>query len=237
MSGISGVGGNGMNSNMIKLLNQMTGKDKSSKGNSQTDSSFQISSSMSTPSIGGGQLGTTYADGRFTAKTHGSSMGYGANSISIPPFKGLTKGEAQITEEELREQIIKLAEESAAKGEGPNDKGNELRELIEKYICTVSPDRKGMLDEATKGKTFPDVNGVLAEIVDNKTGLPIANYQPDQGWAYYGTQEERDAARPWNELYHAAFFKDDSPYYSPESFPDSQSKSNQSAMKDIDFIA
>lgn len=245
MSGISGVGGSGMNSNMIKLLNQITSKGKSSKNNSteKSNESFQISTSTTAPSMGVSSS-HSYAAGRFTAKTHGSSMGFSANSITIPSFDGLTKGESQITAEELRDQLINLAEESAAKGEAYSDTLPQVADLIEKYICAFSPDRKGMLDEATNGKSFPDINGILAEITDNSNGLPIANYQPNQGWSTFWTQDERDAAHPFFDIYRSAFFGEDIP--DVPSAPSSSgsttgSTSGGSAYKpnkpNLDFIA
>ncbi|MDR2554373.1 MAG: hypothetical protein LBC64_02995 [Fibromonadaceae bacterium] len=97
-------------------------------------------------------------------------------NIKLPNFKkaeingAYTKTESSMSDEELKEAIVKTAKEDAAKGEFQTTKA--FLDLKKEYISSVSPDREGIITNSTK-KIFDNKNTAKFKNEKIKTLLEI----------------------------------------------------------------
>lgn len=205
MSGINGMSAD----NMLQLFQSLNG----GKGGSKTsvNASASISTSTSSPSaiVSLGSGGKASQGNYVFQNLIPSSYQSNAPRASIPEYTGLTKGESKISKEELREAIIKMAQEDRARSSTKPSGQEGLNELIDQYICYASPDRAGIIAEGIKGMTYPtDVgpNCVAAMVTDPNTGAVAASYIVGQGWVTSGTKEEGEASKEFYQLYNDVFY-------------------------------
>lgn len=194
-----------ININTTNMVSQFLSVNSGIK-KSSVSGSFNITANIPTPTlpsfgIAPGNSGAYKLDSMYY--NDGTRKNYGSK---LPAFTGLTKSEPSISEEELRETIIKLAKDASASGKDYAETAKQVNALVDKFICGVSPDRAGV---ASKGNiSLPsNCNSFFSKMVgeDNNQDC-IASYQTDQGWSTYLTETEIKAAKPFGNLFYNVFY-------------------------------
>jgi hypothetical protein len=105
-------------------------------------------------------------------------MGAKVGNIRLPDFKNVnlyTKTEPLRSDEEIKEDIVRIAKADAEKGK-LQSQTREFLELEKEYVSSVSPDREGIITNSTKqifanadaikskGKAFP--NSLLELLIE-----------------------------------------------------------------------
>ena len=92
-------------------------------------------------------------DGTIRATTDRFGTGAKVGSVRLPDFKKsiymYTKTEPSMSDEELKEAIVKIAREDAEKGQFHN-MTKEWFDLKKEYMSSVSPDRESVITNSTK---------------------------------------------------------------------------------------
>lgn len=202
MSGIRGIGFAQLE--MLQQLTKTKGKRSAANASSNIDASFNITSNIPSSRPGTSASDLFFEPFEMTSHFSGSRM------MKLPEFDGLSKAEPTITEDELRQAVIELAQKDAARGIQYGENHKELESLINRLVCGVSPDRKGIIEDGSKGSMVPagDSGFVLGRLVDKKTNGLAAFYTQGSGWVLASnhlTKEERAAGDPFYRLYNDAF--------------------------------
>lgn len=127
--------------------------------------------------------------------------------ISIPEpdfssFDCTTKTDPAMSEEEYKQAIVEQAKEDAAKGIcGGESTG--YQSLMKSYVSVVSPDRKGIIAEASQSLRL---NGQVSflEIKDSSNNL-IAQYSQNNGWMMIMTKAEAARTSEFGYIYMVAW--------------------------------
>jgi hypothetical protein len=92
-------------------------------------------------------------------KVRNELYGIGAKvgNVRLPDFKNMrTKTESSMSDEELKEAIMKIARKDAEKGQF-QAQTKEFLDLEREYVSSVSPDRESLITNSTK-QIFANVN-------------------------------------------------------------------------------
>lgn len=205
MAGITG-----MNANTANMMSQMFSANAGGKKVAGS-SSFNVSSNIATSISSTFNLNRGTSSAYKLAVTYDNDLTGKTYNMSLPPYKGLTKSEPTLTADELREAIVTLAKDASASGKDYTETAKRAHELIEKHICSVSPDRAGI---AAKGSiSVPaNCNSFSARMVgENNSDDCIGIYQPHIGsWITLLTRDEINASKPFGDLFYKTFYGLDS---------------------------
>lgn len=234
--GVAGIG-----PDQLKLLQQMTKanqKTATTKKGGKLNASFNVATNATSLSTDLSASTETFTFKPFTMSSYfsGSRMG------SLPSFTGLTKAEPSITEDELRQAVIEMAQKDAGSGKQFGENGPALTSLINRLVCGVSPDRKGIIERAAGGSMIPidHSNTVMGQLIDDKTGEMTAFYTPGGGWVLGRlTQAENEVAGPFYRLYNDVFFGKNSDEWEKTGTNGAanQASSETTTEKSVDYSA
>ena len=148
-------------------------------------------------------------------------------NIPLPDYNGFhydTRTPSKMSEQKYEEAIVRQAQKDAATGKyGVECPG--FKSLMKSYVSVVSPDRKGIIENALSGLSkvckSPEPEtislleillGIKATKVDaapyaefkDSNGELVATYS-NSGWTFFSTKAETARTTEFDVIYHAAW--------------------------------